>query len=244
MHCWWVELRSKPGILQAPRWGLHDELHLLWTGTWTLEVWRYWCVHGSLGKWNANALFRWELHPRPSPSRPIISFVLFCFRQKISVRSHKPGRSTRLERRGTKPSMASTIAVIAMATGLERWDVNLSRPTKVGSIIPPTSSSSLRQLVCSSVCAESMWSVFVKSVIWAISALMIGGFSVYLHHTTAKVMQKLTRRLQAVPNWCNLQSSTLSPQSHNLVRYRHTDMMQIYQELAWLKLSLVHLWCP
>lgn len=47
VHCWRLVLWSKSGIFQAPWRGLHDELHLLWTGTWTLEVWCYWCVHGS-----------------------------------------------------------------------------------------------------------------------------------------------------------------------------------------------------
>lgn len=53
VHCRQLVLWSKPGILQAPWWGLHDELHLLWTGAWTLEVRCCWCVHGSLTQ-NAN----------------------------------------------------------------------------------------------------------------------------------------------------------------------------------------------
>lgn len=50
VYCWWRDPWSKPGVLQAPRRRLHDELHLLRTGTWTLEVWRYRCVHGSVAQ--------------------------------------------------------------------------------------------------------------------------------------------------------------------------------------------------
>ena len=36
------DLRREPGVLQAPRPGLHDELHLPGTGQGALEVRRRW----------------------------------------------------------------------------------------------------------------------------------------------------------------------------------------------------------
>lgn len=57
--------------------------------------------------------------------------------QQISVRSHKLRPSIRLETPGTKSSITFTTDVIAMAMGLERWDVNLSEPTTVGGKLFP-----------------------------------------------------------------------------------------------------------
>lgn len=44
MHRRWHLLWSEPGIFQTSPRGLHDELHLLRTGTWPLEVRRCRCV--------------------------------------------------------------------------------------------------------------------------------------------------------------------------------------------------------
>lgn len=57
--------------------------------------------------------------------------------QQISVRNHRVRPSIRLETPGTKSSITFTTDVIAMAMGLERWDVNLSEPTTVGGKLFP-----------------------------------------------------------------------------------------------------------
>ena len=42
VYCRQLDLRGEPTLHQAPRGGISDELHLLWTGSWALEVRRHW----------------------------------------------------------------------------------------------------------------------------------------------------------------------------------------------------------
>lgn len=46
VYCGGLDLWCQPGVHQAPRGGLHDELHLLWTGTRAMEVRCYWYALG------------------------------------------------------------------------------------------------------------------------------------------------------------------------------------------------------
>lgn len=56
VHCGWRVLWGEPGISQAPWRRLHDELHLLWTGTWAVEVRCPGCVRCS------EVQMSWETH--------------------------------------------------------------------------------------------------------------------------------------------------------------------------------------
>lgn len=63
VHRRWHLLWSEPGIFQTPPRGLHDELHLLWTGTWPLEVRRCRCVCWLIG-WAVGESERLSSHLR------------------------------------------------------------------------------------------------------------------------------------------------------------------------------------
>lgn len=67
VYCWWLDLRRKPRILQTSRWGIYDELHLLRTGSWTLEVWPYRCVDILLACS--------QVENSPTPISPILLFL-------------------------------------------------------------------------------------------------------------------------------------------------------------------------
>lgn len=62
----WHLLWGEPGIFQTPPRGLHDELHLLRTGTWPLEVRRCRCVCRLIG-WAIGESERLSSHLRFTP---------------------------------------------------------------------------------------------------------------------------------------------------------------------------------
>lgn len=89
VHRWWHLLWSKPGIFQAPRRGLHDELHLLRTGTRALEVRCCRCVARFIRWAGIGAL------ARTSDLQRFPSNDVACFLQQISARNRKPGLTTK-----------------------------------------------------------------------------------------------------------------------------------------------------
>lgn len=49
VYCGWSDLWSEPNLHKTTWRRLLDELHLLWTGTWPLEVWCHWWVYHVTG---------------------------------------------------------------------------------------------------------------------------------------------------------------------------------------------------
>ena len=45
VYCGWSDLRGEPNLHQTTWRRLHDELYLLWTRAWPLEVWCHWWVY-------------------------------------------------------------------------------------------------------------------------------------------------------------------------------------------------------
>lgn len=103
------------------------------------------CYGQGRGRWKCDAVgasFGWLAEPLGnqsicrliSDSQQVPTSDVVPLLQQISARNHKPGPSTRLENPGTKSSITSATAVIAMATALGRWVVNLRGASQVGEI--------------------------------------------------------------------------------------------------------------
>lgn len=93
VHCGWHHLRREPDLPQAPWWGAHAELHLLWPGPGEMEVWSCWwvtsCPHlphtlcGSVQTGCSMEKLVCEFGPSLCPL-----FVLNCTKPKIKAALH------------------------------------------------------------------------------------------------------------------------------------------------------------